>query len=472
MPRRLPVLPVLPVAVAVALVSAGLLTGVLAPAAAAADPTTIRLTAARGYADAPTPLAVTLTAGDGTPLAGAAVTVERRRGGEWRRAARVVTDEAGLATASVLRARDADDNVFRATYAGDGVHDPAATGLVRSGLLRRTAVVVVDGRAQVRDERSVTVRVRWTTRAGVGVPGRLRLEQRLPGRGWTWYRSVRTDARGRAAVVVRPRVDTRWRAVAPALDWVTRDVSNTHAVDNLPPGEPVRLPAGAPRPRVRLPAQARATAPGAHPVVTAIPDGVWRSMVGRSWHEGCPVGRSGLRLLRVNYWGYDGYRYRGELVAAAGAVGRMARALAGMYAGRFPIRSMYRVDRFGWSARLQGANDYRSMAAGNTSAFNCRWVVNHPGVRSPHASGRALDVNTWENPYRSRTGLVPNGWWGGRSHPRVAWRSRDHGVVRTMLRHGLRWTYGTGDSQHFDVAGGSGRVVGVDPRTCGTFVCH
>ena len=32
------------------------------------------------------------------------------------------------------------------------------------------------------------------------------------------------------------------------------------------------------------------------------------------------------------------------------------------------IRAMYREDRFGWSRRLQGANDYRSMAAGNTSA--------------------------------------------------------------------------------------------------------
>ena len=82
------------------------------------------------------------------------------------------------------------------------------------------------------------------------------------------------------------------------------------------PGEPVRLPPGAPRPRVSLPPQPRATGAGAHPVVRPIPDAAWRQMTGRSWHDGCPVGRSGLRLLRVNYWGYDGYRYRGEVVAA------------------------------------------------------------------------------------------------------------------------------------------------------------
>ncbi len=180
-------------------------------------------------------------------------------------------------------------------------------------------------------------------------------------------------------------------------------------------------------------------------------------MTGRSWHDGCPVGRSGLRLLRVNYWGYDGYRYRGELVARHRRGRQHGPGAHRDVPGRFPIRAMYRVDRFGWSARLQGADDYRSMAAGNTSAFNCRWVVNNPGVRSPHAYGRALDVNTWENPYRSATGLVPNAWWAGRSHPRVAWRSRSHAVVRLFVRHGFGWTYGTGDSQHFDATVGGKR---------------
>ena len=72
----------------------------------------------------------------------------------------------------------------------------------------------------------------------------------------------------------------------------------------------------------------------------------------------------------------------------------------------------------------------RSMAAGNTSAFNCRDVVGRPGVRSPHSYGRSLDLNTWENPYRSQQGTVPNTWWMGHSHPRVAWRSRSHAVVQ------------------------------------------
>jgi D-alanyl-D-alanine carboxypeptidase len=182
-------------------------------------------------------------------------------------------------------------------------------------------------------------------------------------------------------------------------------------------------------------------------------------MTGRTWHQGCPVGRSGLRYLRINYWDYSGYRRRGELVAHASAVGKMAGALAEMYRKKLPIRSMYRVDRFGWSSRVRGGDDYRSMAAGNTSAFNCRDVVGKPGVRSPHSYGRSLDLNTWENPYRSRQGTVPNTWWMGHSHPRVAWRSRSHPVVQLMARHGLRWTYGNGDTQHFDAYGSRGRLA-------------
>ena len=133
---------------------------------------------------------------------------------------------------------------------------------------------------------------------------------------------------------------------------------------------------------------------------------------------------------------------------------------------------MYRVDRFGWSRRLHGGDDYASMAAGNTSAFNCRSVVGRPGVRSPHSYGRALDINPWENPYRASHGWTPNTWWVGRSHPRVAWRSRSHPVVQLMGRHGLRWTYGSNDAHHFDAPAGNGRVITARTADCGPGVCH
>ena len=446
-----------------------------APAYAAAEPvpTTLTLASVPQFADAETPVAVTLRSSeDGTPVAGAPVLLERRVDGTWREVATLVTDENGHAQVLQTLRRDAGDNVFRATYAGDGTHAPAESGRMVAPLKRRASRVWIDAPRSVVDEKRVVIRIRWATRNGQPVSGRVRLMRRNPGKDWKLVRRPRTGDRGVARVRVRPRVDTRWKVRAPRLDWVTGDRSPVHRIDNLPPGDPVRLPRRAPRPRVNLPDQRRAVGDGANATVSRIPGGVWRQMTGRSWHQGCPVGRASLRLLRVNYWGYDGYRYRGELVAHADAIGNMRGALVAMYQRKLPIRSMYRVDRFGWSRRLDGADDYRSMAAGNTSAFNCRSVVGRPGVRSPHSWGRALDLNTWENPYHSSHGWTPNGWWPSHSHPRVAWRSGGHPVVQLMRAHGFRWTYGTQDSQHFDAPAGNGRVIMPRARACATDVCH
>jgi hypothetical protein len=47
-----------------------------------------------------------------------------------------------------------------------------------------------------------------------------------------------------------------------------------------------------------------------------------------------------------------------------------------------------------------GADDFRSIEADNTSAFNCRFV-DGTSRWSEHAYGRAIDVNPLENPYVS-----------------------------------------------------------------------
>lgn len=410
------------------------------------------------------PLAVRLSTRAGGFAA--PVVVQRRVGGDWRRIASARTDAQGRAVVVASMRRRPADNVFRARYAGDATRAASTSRPARVSLVRRASVLRLRGPGRVVDERRVAIGVVWRTGDGIPVAGRVRLFQRVGG-AWRLRKVLRTGPRGRASARVRPRRDSVWRAIGRGQPWVHGATSRRHRIDNLPPGNPVRLPAGAPRPRVKLPAQRRATGSGPAATVSRIPQRVWRNMVGRSWHSGCPVGRAGLRLIRINYWDYSGYRRRGEMVVAAPAAGNVVGALSEMYRRRYPIRSMYRVDRFGWSSRLGGANDYRSMAAGNTSAFNCRNVVNRPGVRSPHSYGGSVDVNPWENPYRSATGLVPNSWWHSRTHPRVAWRSSRHPVVRIMRSHGLRWTYGTGDSHHFDAAV-HGRLV--SPRCVG--ICH
>lgn len=442
---------------------AGTASATPAPVARATPGLGVEVGTARSGEDAP--VGVVLTDPAGTPVAGAAVLVERRVGGAWQPLAALVTDAAGRAGTVLRLGPVRADNVVRASYAGDATTPPTVTPDVQVELVRRAGMLKLAGPGRVVDEQEITLTARWRADDGTPVAGEVRLEQRRRDR-WRTIERLVTDATGTASITLRPRSDAVLRLSAKALDWVKASRSARKRVDNLPPVAPVRLSRAAPRPRRHLPPQARAQGAGANPVVTAITDGVWRSMVGRSWHAGCPVGRDGLRLLRVNYVDFTGYRRRGELVVAAGAVGQFVGALAELHDRRVPIRSMYRVDRFGWSGRLRGADDIASMAADNTSAFNCRDVVGRPGVRSPHSYGRAFDINPWENPYRVGGRWLPNSWWPGRSHHRVAWRSPAHPVVAILRRHGFSWTYGVADAHHFDARTPRGRVVARCATVC------
>jgi hypothetical protein len=110
-------------------------------------------------------------------------------------------------------------------------------------------------------------------------------------------------------------------------------------------------------------------------------------MVGRSWRPGCPVPMRDLRLIRMKIWGFDRRWHRGSLVVHRRYTDEMVRVFKRLYEVRYPIRQMRLVDHF-------GADDHRSMAADNTSAFNCRYRAGICCTWSQHAYGRALDLNT------------------------------------------------------------------------------
>jgi hypothetical protein len=74
-------------------------------------------------------------------------------------------------------------------------------------------------------------------------------------------------------------------------------------------------------------------------------------------------------------------------------VSSVVAAFKSIYAARFPIRRMQPIAAY-------GGDDNASMAADNTSAFNCRRAVsNGPPSWSMHAYGEAIDINPQENPY-------------------------------------------------------------------------
>src|SRR5215472_14745356 len=112
-----------------------------------------------------------------------------------------------------------------------------------------------------------------------------------------------------------------------------------------------------------------------------------------SWHPGCPVPPGELRAIRLPYIGFDGKAHTGQIIVNASVVRQVIEVFSILYRARFPIRKMEPVDVFHGS-------DPRSMAAGNTSGFNCRYAVAAGPPRwSMHAYGLAIDVNTVQNPY-------------------------------------------------------------------------
>jgi hypothetical protein len=180
---------------------------------------------------------------------------------------------------------------------------------------------------------------------------------------------------------------------------------------------------------------------------------VTRADVRHSWHPGCPVGPAQLRKLRLAYWSFDGERRIGTLIVRD----RSARAIVGvfrrLYAARFPIRRMVPVD-------VYGGSDRRSMAADNTSAFNCRYA-SAPGPKrwSAHAYGEAVDVNTIENPYVQGSYVSPPAGrpYVDRSDVRRGMAVEGGVLVRAFAAAGWEWGgrwAATPDYQHFSAGGG------------------
>jgi hypothetical protein len=191
-----------------------------------------------------------------------------------------------------------------------------------------------------------------------------------------------------------------------------------------------------------------APAPAAPPFRSAV-ERVTAAQLRFSWRRGCPVAPAQLRTVRLSYWGFDGRPHTGRLVVNADATRAVANAFRRLYRDSFPIRRMRPVDAY------RGSDD-ASMAADNTSAFNCRAAVAAGPTRwSAHAYGRAVDVNPLENPYLE----------GGRVLPPAGRRFADRSRHRRGMAEGdlvsafagVGWGWGgrwsSPDYQHFSADG-------------------
>lgn len=162
-------------------------------------------------------------------------------------------------------------------------------------------------------------------------------------------------------------------------------------------------------------------------VIRKIPQRQWQAMVRVGMvREGCPVTkRSQLRRVEVDYVDFEGELQRGYLVVNADTADTAARIFTRLYDEGFPIE------------RMQGVENYRgdtlkSLQDNNTSSYNCRRLdqINAPVLESPHANGRAIDINPRQNPWMD---LRCDCWSPG---PKNAKRTPGPGKI---LRGGMVW---------------------------------
>lgn len=193
-----------------------------------------------------------------------------------------------------------------------------------------------------------------------------------------------------------------------------------------------------------------AAAPAFRGGVSPLPAVVKQRMTPSVWRPGCPVPLNRLRRVVVTHHDFRGRTRRGIVVVNVDVAARVLRAFRLMYEAGVPIRRMRPIEAY-------GGDDFRSIEADNTSAFNCR-AATGSSRWSQHAYGRAIDVNPIENPYVS----------GGSTSHRASVPFLDRTRVRpgmaveggpmvaafdaVGLQWGGRWS-GTKDYQHFSVGG-------------------
>ena len=180
-----------------------------------------------------------------------------------------------------------------------------------------------------------------------------------------------------------------------------------------------------------------------------VPTAQWAAMKrARMVRPECPVQRrSQLRRIDVPFIDFNGNPQQGHLIVRRDAAESVARIFTRLYEMQFPIRRMQGVEAY-------NGDVYKSLAADNTSSYNCRRAgqINAPFSQSPHANGRAVDINPVENPWKDPrcTCWSPTGKYAERD-PGPGKILKNDRVWRTFDAEGWIWqNIDVPDYMHFD----------------------
>ena len=183
----------------------------------------------------------------------------------------------------------------------------------------------------------------------------------------------------------------------------------------------------------------------AGPVTPAI-----RRRMGATWSPSCPVRLAELRYLTLTFEGFDGRPHTGDLVVNASVARGVVGVFHRLYTARFPIEEM----------RLVTTADVEAPPTGDgndTAAYVCR-ATRRATTFSAHAYGLAIDLDPFQNPYRSGDLVLPE---RASSYLDRSWRRPGMvlpGGVATRAFAAAGWTWGgdfrtVSDLMHFSANG-------------------
>ena len=164
----------------------------------------------------------------------------------------------------------------------------------------------------------------------------------------------------------------------------------------------------------------------------------------------CPKSiRKRQKLIRLKYYSFDGRVHQGQMVLDKDLVRDVKKVFDVALKEKFPVKSVIPISdmRFRKNGRW---DDDLSMAAGNSSSFNYREITGG-GRLSNHAYGRAVDLNTFQNPYIKGKISLPSGAKYDPTAPGTF--TADSPIVKTFIS--LGWAWGGNwksptDYQHFE----------------------
>ncbi|MFC7496609.1 MULTISPECIES: M15 family metallopeptidase [unclassified Nocardioides] len=192
-----------------------------------------------------------------------------------------------------------------------------------------------------------------------------------------------------------------------------------------------------------------ASEPGFQATIRTVDEETRAAMIGVSWKPGCPVPIDDLRIIEMNFVGFDGAVHSGGQLMVHRLVAQdVVAAFRVLFEHRFPIRRMELIESYGGS-------DDASMAADNTSAFNCRPITGTTDRFSIHSYGQAIDINTVENPYVRGTTVLPEAGveYLDRSDVRPGMITKNDVVEKAFRHQGFFWGgdfNSLKDYQHFE----------------------